>query len=222
MASSYEKICESFTKSQQWKNLNDEFRQDLTAFSITKYEFKERSYEEDPDKKVEPYFVLTLGKDSCKKSPAFFADDLFNFPASDLIRTTVLDEIPDYLFGSEGFPTYFCKKDKLLEGSKKITKWADFARLRLMSENKDLVAESAARVKLQQQTIIQSPEFIHDKKRFYDLIVINEIKSVVLKYYEKVGPDVLKEALDSVVTHAIMESAFLLVLLKTFFCVTMA
>lgn len=206
MASSYEKICESFTKSQQWKNLNDEFRQDLTAFSITKYEFKERSYEEHPDKKVEPYFVLTLGKASSKKSPAFFADDLFNFPASDLIQTTVLNKIPDYLFGSEGFPTYFCKRETLMEGSKKITKWADFARLRLMSDNKDLVAESAARVKLQQQTIIKSPEFARDKKRFYDRIVIDEIRTVVMKYYEKVDPDVIKEALDEVVTHSIMES----------------
>lgn len=212
MPSSYDKICQSFTKSAKWKDLNAMLRQELAKSGIIRFEFSDRMPSLDTENnerdRVEPRFIMSLGEHTAKRSIGFFTGSNFFFPTNDLLPSDLLNPIAESLFGTDGYPTYFCSKEKLIEGSKKgnSTTWVEFARSTILESNKDLVTQFEARVKAQFEALVVSPEYLRAKKQFFERLVIKEIKEVVLKYYEKVSPEVMKEALDEVVTHAIMES----------------
>jgi hypothetical protein len=103
-------------------------------------------------------------------------------------------------------PTYFCKKETLCEGTRKQKSFVEFAGNSISQEMESLTKEAVIRVKDQMKAIIHTDQYKADKKRFFELQVIKEIKEVVLRYQSKVSPEVLKEALDEVVCHAIMMS----------------
>jgi hypothetical protein len=204
MASSYDKICASFLKTSEWKDLVAKFREEIAQAGISKYSFERNSFGTNQHDSVHSFLHLKLGERSVKKNMDFFKQ--FKFPSEDLLQSRYFNHIPEQLFGKEGHPTYFCKKDKLIDGTKKNSSWATFARLQILTDNVDLITEYEFRTQAQFQAMTVSPDFLTDKKRFYERIVITEIRDVVLKYHEKVGPEVIKEALDEVITHAIMES----------------
>ena len=204
MASSYDKIHESLMKTEAWKTLNESFRERVAKASIGEYKFTYNDYvRTDNDReKVVPRFIVdfwgpnALGPDSMEEF------DFLHVSAS----PSELNRVVEMEFGTSSCPTYNCKKVKLLEGNKKLHKWADIAYQNLLKNNNDLRLEHQERIQKQYLEIIGGEEFARAKERHYETVVIKEIRTVVLKYYDKVGPDVLKEALDQVVTHFITES----------------
>jgi hypothetical protein len=124
----------------------------------------------------------------------------FDQMVGSFLPNDVLDPILTDLFGTKGYPTYNCKLEKAME------KWQAFARKTIRERNHDLLMEYATRCKLQMDAILASEGFAAAKKRHYELLVISDIREVVLRFYKKVGPEVLKEALDQVVIHDITES----------------
>jgi len=205
MASSYDKVYESLTKTQMWKNLNEAFCIHLNECKLDFGEFRYVTYgtAEDDRQRVIPKFLLNFFGTKRFLEP----DSLQGFQFShymSMLKDVELNFVPNQMFGTSECPTYNCSKIKLLEGNKKMTKWADFARVRLVQDNVALVSETSNRIKEQYLTIKSSEDFARDKERFYETIVIKEIREVVLKYYDKVGPEVLKEALDQVVMEHII------------------
>lgn len=198
MPSSYDKINESFLKSNEWKDANVHFREMLKVAGLDRYEFSRAHDYNTNTPTIETAYVLKFGEVEVTRSAEAFKD--FRFPSGDALTDDELNRIPELLFGKRGYPTYFCKKDKVLK------KWPEFARKRLVDANMADVAAFEQRVVAQFQAVQTGEDLARDKKRFYERGVIDEIRKVVLKYYEKVGPEVIKEALDEVVAHAIMES----------------
>ena len=199
MGSSFDRINQSFLGTAEWKDLNAKFRETMRTATISRWEFsRSRNYQTGMDE-VTPSFVLTFGGVEVSRSPEGVGDS-FCFPSGDALEDGALNRVAEVNFGTRACPTYNCKKEKLLK------KWPEFARKKLVDSNMDVVGEMERRVKLQAREILASPEFSADKQRFYERGVIDEIRKVVLKYYGKVTPEVLKEALDEVVAHAIMES----------------
>ena len=196
--SSYDKIGLAFTKSSEWKRLVEGFRTKLTPAGIVKYACQSYRDHEHDDHAVHVKLVLDYGKKAFEKDSTQFEN--FHLALHLFVDDDELNQLAEKLFGSKGHPTYFCKKEKLLK------KWPDFARSQLVVANKDLIAEYEARVCAKRLEMLQMPELEQDKKRCYELAVIHDIREVVQKFYRKVGPEVLKEALDGVIMHDIMES----------------
>jgi hypothetical protein len=213
MASSYDKIGESFVRSSHWKALAEKFVSNARALSQTTYDFASRTdYYDDNNHVVNPVFSITFGSNAFAANDEVLTSSDFKFPAEKFLPDSELNEIVESLFGRPGYPTYNCKKDKALK------KWPEFARKKLLADHADEVREYLRDVSSQVTHLLSTEEFVAAKKRHYERLVINDIKKVVLKFHKRVGPEVLKEALDEVVTHAIMEGSFFLILLKTLCC----
>ena len=209
MASSFDRVCESFTRTAEWKDLTAKFREEMRAAGLVRWEFsRQRNYSTGKDEIV-PRYILSFGTAEVSRAAEALGDG-FTFPSGDLLEDERLNRVARVNFGTRKCPTYNCKLDKLLGEVKKekapATKWPEYARKALVEQNKDVVVEMEARVKAQFRHMASSQELQAERQRFYERGVIDEIRAVVLKYYGKVTPEVLKEALDEVVAHAIMES----------------
>jgi hypothetical protein len=201
MPSSYDKIGETLTKSEDWKRLSSDLAKELDEAGITGHKCTTSQDYQTKDHEVVTRLVLSFGNESGQYGmEAFDHFKDFQFPANTFLTDDRLNALARKLFGTKGHPTYFCKLEKLEK------KWPEFARLRFLSENKDAVEEYVKRVKTQRKKILASAEVQRDQKRTYELAVIEDIRKVVQVFYRKVGPEVLKEALDGVVMHDIMES----------------
>jgi hypothetical protein len=193
MASSYDKINLALHKCSEWRDYTKAFREMCEKAHIFEWTF-ERRY----DGGINTLFNIDYGTGA---KPVQRSDLLgFTFPSGDALPDRYLNEMVSKNFGQRHCPTYFCKKDKV------ETKWPEFARKKLIEENAELVNEMDARLVAQWESMKDSPELAASKQRFYERGAIDAIRAVVMKYYGKVTPEVLKEALDEVVAHAIMES----------------
>lgn len=127
------------------------------------------------------------------------ADDV-DLPLADFVDQDVLRHLVTDNFGKKHCPTFNCKEDKVRE------KLGKLANQRLEESNRQLVLDTKRRLLDAWREQLAAPEFREKMSRAYDEGVINEIKAVLLRYHEKVGAEVLKEALDQFVAHAILES----------------
>jgi len=198
MASSYDKINHSFLKTAEWKDQVARFREEIKKAGIARWEFhRSRNYQTGMDEVSTTFILSFAGKELSRSAEAF---SQFTFPSGDAMEDDWLMRTLDLNWATRACPTYFCKKEKAQK------KWPEFARKQLVDGNMDVVGEYEKRVRSQFQQMSSSPELAAERARFYERGVIDEIRKVVLKYYGKVTPEVLKEALDEVVAHAIMES----------------
>jgi hypothetical protein len=199
--SSYDRIGESFILSSNWKQLAEKFRANIAQGPRIRYRFSNfRDHNRDYDYEIVPRFIIMFGTNEFERSLDISEPCTdFTFPISRVLPDDELNEIVESLFGTKGYPTFNCKEEKARK------KWPDFARTRLMQAFKAELDEYTRNVSSQIIQIAGTDEFIAKKKRAYELLVIKDIKEVVLKFHDKVGAEVLKEALDEVVTHAIME-----------------
>jgi len=134
----------------------------------------------------------------------FFAD------SEALLTDEEAEKVVRANFGTKRCRTYFCKVDKVIKGDERRNHhkegFAGWARRKLREEDVLAIDDLRKRVIDRTTEILASEEFAKDQKRFFERQVIDEIRKVVLKYFDKVGPEVVKEALDEVVAHAVMES----------------
>lgn len=192
MASSYDKINIALHKCSEWKDFTKAFRDMCEKAHIAEWTF-DRGY----DNTINTFFNIDYGTERRVQRSNLIS---FTFPSGDVLTDRYLNTLVSANFGQRHCPTYFCKRDKVEK------KWPEFARLKLVQENQTLVSEMDARLIAQWESMKNSPEIVASKQRFYERGAIDAIRAVVLKYYGKVTPEVLKEALDEVVAHAIMES----------------
>lgn len=199
MGSSFDKINHSFLATAEWRDLQARFRETMAKARVSRWEFsRHRNYQTGMDE-VSVSYVLDFGGTEVNRSPDALGPE-FRFPSGDALTDELLNRVAEVNFGTRKCPTYNCKKDKLLK------KWPEFARRKLVDGNMDVVAECERRIREQFVQMQASPELAAEKQRYFERGVIDEVRKVVLKYYGKVTPEVLKEALDEVVAHAIMES----------------
>lgn len=206
--SSYDRIFDAITRSSRWRSYMESIRTDFEKVDILEYTFSHHSnYADDNNYVVEARFhigpVLDV-KVSFDEDSALFADAASANQIDWTINKFFSDEkrmngILEGLFDTKGYPTFNCT----LDNAKK--KWSDFAKKRISDELHPLKDSFHLHVVAQKKSIMASEGFIRDKQRYYDLLVINDIREVVQKFYKKVSPEVIKEALDNVIVHDICE-----------------
>lgn len=206
--SSYDRIFGAITRSPRWKSYMESIRTDFEKVGIVDYTFDHHTnYEDGNNYAVEARFhigpILDV-KISVDEDSTLFADAVSVNQIEWTLNKFFADEkrmdgILEGLFGTKGYPTFNCT----LENAKK--KWSDFAKKQISDELQPLKAAFHERVVAQKNSIMASEEFIKAKQRHYDLLVIEDIREVVQKFYKKVSPEVIKEALDNVIVHDICD-----------------
>jgi len=211
--SSYDKIFGHLAKCPEFKDVRASWAQRLSAVRFDRYEFQYlQVYRNGQNiKEVAVTFLATDGhkayvtKDDrgCERI-SYGVNDEF------LLTDDEAKRVVDVNFGTKRCKTYFCKVEKVLKGDERKNHvrpgFAEWARKKLKAETEGQVVEAQARVVAEVEAARQSPQYAADRKRFFERQVIEEIKAVVLQYYDAVDASVIKEALDECVAHAVMES----------------
>lgn len=113
-------------------------------------------------------------------------------------------------FGTKRCKTYNCKIDRIIKGDDRRhhrkNGFADWARIKLKEEFPQALEDHMVHVRNKTRSILNSEQFAKDKKKFFERHVIDEIRTVVLKYLDLVEIDVIKEAMQEVYVASIMES----------------
>ena len=205
-SSSYDKVADVLQKFPEWddvrplylKKLNDLFLADPTFHRGSVYvgaELQMISYAR--------FVVLdkaTKEEICSRQDNNITGPDDFTFEVEKFVPQQSIEQLVDKHFGTPECPTYNCKKEKVIE------KLVARAKQDFLSYHQTDVDACRKKLFEQAQAIMETDAFKERKSRTYDLGVIAEFKSVLKKYANKVGPDVLREAFREFVTEDIMEA----------------
>lgn len=216
--SSYDKIFGHLVKCSEFKDVRAAWSERLSAVRFDRWDFRyEQVYDPRTGRsrqEVVTYLYATDGSqiqimtEGNGKRPSEKLS--FSINKEFLLTDEEAAHVVKANFGTKRCKTYFCKLEKVLEGDERRNhrkpSFREMAR-------KELAAETEERIVLLQSTVVAQAEearlseaFLKDKQRFFERQVINEIKSVVVKYLDLVDGSVIKEALDEASCAVVMDS----------------
>ncbi len=209
----FAKIFAHLAETPEFKDLRALWKERLEKVGGASYQFRyEKAYNTSggTTEKVVRYFKAPVGTGEHQASFGDGGEVYFSVPAGLLLSADELNAVAKTNFGTKRCRTYFCKLEKVLKGddrkNHKRDGFAEWARKYLAVESAEAMVDAANRVKESIRQQLGSPQYCADMKRFFERQVIDEIRAVVQKYYDKVDPSVVKEALDEVIAHAVMDS----------------
>jgi hypothetical protein len=204
--SSYDKVYQSLYGCPDFQVYRERAHRIISALGPVSYRF--RLHESQGHEVVAHHTFATLGT---SEIGIYDTSEGRTLSRSDLQYSCILSSkeaegVVEKNFGVGPCKTYFCKRETVLRGSKKQESFFDWARRSLLREFEADIEQASIRVASREADLLQSEQFQREMTRFFEVHVINQIRNVVLKHHKRVGPEVLKEALDQVITHSIMES----------------
>ena len=210
--SSYTKIFGHLAECPEFKDVRVRWTERLLSTKFERYDFQYQSVYRGNEhvKEVVASFYATDGRTAGVYSDKGVETIHYSVEPDILLTDKEAEAVVKANFGTKRCRTYFCKVEKVIKGDERKNHRSDgfgaWARKKLLAETDVLVKEIQAAVVQGVRDVRLTDQFVKDKQRFFERQVIDEIKAVVLQYYDRVEPAVIKEALDEVVAHAVMES----------------
>jgi hypothetical protein len=218
---SYEKICSHLRHSQMFHDYEETVFKALDGVKLAGWEFRPGGYDgaDDPkeQRNVAPpvwFMLIDWGKrpggaDNVEKANGALAT--WTMSIGRVCPDSALNEIAHRLWGSKECPTYFCKKERLLEYKKKPKDaaenlWAEYARKELEESLKAKIERTQEKMRAAMVAALQSPQFEQERTEYHERCIADEIKTVLIKFKDVAKPHVLKMAMDEFICHEIMDS----------------
>jgi len=213
--SSYDKIFGHLAGTPEFKDARAEWGQRLSAVRFDRWDFRyEQVYHPRTGRstqEVVAYLYATDGSRVYVTTESNGSEKLsFQVNKEFLLGDAEAEKVVKANFGTKRCKTYFCKLEKVLNGDDRKNhrrdSFREWARKKLAAETEERIVLTQATVIAQAEEARLSAAFLQDRQRFFERQVIEEIKAVVLRYYDRVEAAVIKEALDECVAHAVMDS----------------
>ena len=205
--SSFRKVFASFMLTSEWKQVNLEFCKALDEAYIDRNEFARFTNFGTNQPDIRVYFIVKypVSESSEQESPVEIgkvkSTEDFYIKTGSILAKDYLNEVVEKNFGKKkSCPTYNCREETVKEY------WPEFARQALTAGNQTKVDACKDRIRALFAARVMGDELKADRQRFYERGAIDEIRAVVLKYYGKVTPEVIQEAMREVVITSIIDS----------------
>ncbi len=204
--SSYDKIARHLFTTPDFQDYVVIVRKRLEEAGVLGWRFQANA--DDPTELPRVYIQFSFGdvdKDERTRPETYTPND-YNVQHWHFTLEEELKKIVERNFGTKTCPSYFCKRETVMDGSKKDTSFVSKAREHLQKMLTIEIDEANKRLRAEALATLESPECSAARQAFFERTIIDDIKLVLLKWKDVATAPVLKQALDEYVAHEIMES----------------